>query len=118
MGWLWSADCTAAWFAWHAGIASGLYAIILATIMVVTAPAYHPDVRRAYSAKARNRVQWVLTLAPYLLLALWLAGAWHFWMQLSCYVWNLSIGMLLTLAPLVLLFLFTAAQWIGRAGAR
>ena len=43
----WATDCVSATFAWRSGIASALYAFVFLTLLIATAPPYHPRVTPA-----------------------------------------------------------------------
>jgi hypothetical protein len=115
----WATDCLAATFAWRSGIASAVYAIIIVTLMIGTAPPYHPRVRRRLPTQARRRIQWVLWAAPFALIPFWLFGISLFgWSEVGCYARNLSFAILLWLGPILLPLMFLIARRIGEAGAR
>lgn len=108
-----------AYFGWLVGSASGLYALVIITILIATAPPYHRDVPRMNDAR-RNRWQWVLTiLLGLVLLVAWAAGALCVGRdQLDVYAVAVALGMIAVFAPILLLLMFTAAQWVGRSAAR
>jgi hypothetical protein len=120
MEWLSGGTCAAASeFGWLIGNASGLYALIVITILIASAPAYHPDVPRIVSDSTRTRTQWILTFAQVLLLVFWVLGAIHVGAEyISCYVTTVSLAAIVVIAPIMLLFVFTSAGWVGRASAR
>jgi hypothetical protein len=117
----WATNCAAAIVAWQCGIASGLYAIVVITIMGATAHAYMPLVQshRHFKVSTRRRVQWMLWLLPSLLLLFWILSISSFgWSEVGCYVRNFSLGILLWLGPILAAIIFWAARPIGKAGAR
>jgi hypothetical protein len=120
MEWLSVASCADAHrFGWLVGSASGLYALIIATILILTAPAYHPDVPLAVSETTRKGSQWVLWLAHLFLFVAWLFCGWRAYpSSLTCYFPTLCFGAVVVIAPIMLLFMFTSANWVGRASAR
>lgn len=112
--------CSAAYsFGWLIGNGSGLYALIVVTILIATAPAYHPDVPRVVSDSTRTRSQWILIFAQPLLFVIWLLGAVHVGGEfVSCYITTVCLGTVVVIAPIMLLLIFTSAGWVGRASAR
>ncbi len=71
MNWLSGGACSAAYsFGWLIGNASGRYALIVVSILIATAPAYHPDVPRVVSDSTCS--QRILILVPPLLFVIWL----------------------------------------------
>jgi hypothetical protein len=120
MEWLSGGSCSAVYkFGWLIGNASGLYALIVVTLLIATAPAYHPDVPRIVSDSTRTRSQWILILAQPLLFVFWLLGAIHVGGEfIACYVTTVSLAATVAIAPIMLLLIFTSAGWVGRASAR
>jgi hypothetical protein len=120
MEWLPVNSCSAAHeFGWQVGTASGLWAMALVIALIVSAPAYRPDVPFSVNSTLRKSLQWILFGGQLSLLIAWGAGADHAGREhLSCYVTTLALGALSVIAPLMLLMMFTAANWIGRASAR
>jgi len=120
MNWLTTGDCSAAQhFGWLVGSASGVYAIIVVIILIVTAPAYHRDVPRSVGRGVRLTSQVLLMIAPLGLLLLWICGALHAGrMFLACYVTTVSLATLCVVVPVMLLLMLTSANKIGLGSAR
>jgi hypothetical protein len=120
MDWLSTGSCSAAHqFGWLVGNASGLYAMAIIVILILSAPAYRADVPFAVSERTRKYTQWGLFVAELLLFGGWLYCAHRVgWEHLSCFVVTFALGAVTVVAPIMLLLMFTAANWIGRASAR
>jgi len=114
-------DGGAARFGWLVGNASGLYALIIITLLILLAPPYRRGVPRMgrMGDAALRFSQWGLVLAPVPLVAVWAWGAFRVGRAgLETYAIMLSLGTIAVFAPILLVLMFTAAQWIGRSGAR
>lgn len=120
MEWLSANSCSAALkFGWLIGTASGLYAMAIIIVLIVSAPAYRQDVPFAVTETARKYIQWFLFAAQLSLLGVWGAGGYYTGSELlSCYVQTVALGAAVVIAPFMLLLMFTAANWVGRSGAR
>ena len=115
----WATDCVSATFAWRSGIASALYAFVFLTLLIATAPPYHPSVTPAVIPRTRSGIQWFLWAAPFVLCPLWVFGLYRFgWSEVGCFTRNLSLAILLWLGPILLAIIFVTARRIGEAGAR
>ena len=121
MWWLETGTCEAAHrFGWFVGNLTGLLAAVTITLLIVSAPAYRPDVPRWVRRKVRVGFQWVFLVVPYVLAAAAcvIGGFRVGWLDLACYVTTLALGTATVLAPLMLLLMFTTAHVVGRAAAR
>ncbi len=121
MVWLATGTCAQAReFGWLIGNLSGLCVVATVILLIMSSPAYHPDVRRERSDAARVWLQrLILRPVPMLLFGLWLAGGWYAGATfLGCYAGPLALGGLAVVAPIMLLLMFTAANQIGRASLR
>ena len=119
MDWLSVADRAASLrFGWVIGTACGLYIVILVTLLILSAPAYHLSVPRAIGVRFRKISQWALTVAPIALLILWVGCGYHARAFLSSFVVSLSFAMLIVVAPVMLLLMLSAANRVGEAMAR
>jgi len=104
---------------WVFGTAAGLYALLVIVLMVLSAPAYHPDVPLVVPRKIRIGSQWLMMAAQ--LLPLFVAGLYgglHLSSDLRPYLITFCFGAVAVIAPIMLLMMFTAANWVGRASAR
>jgi hypothetical protein len=121
MDWLATGTCAQArQFGWLIGDLSGLCVVATVILLIMSSPAYHPDVRREDSHAVRAWSQWLfLRPVPMLLFGLWLGGGWYAGVTfLGCYAASLALGVLAVVAPIMLLLMFTAANQIGRASLR
>jgi hypothetical protein len=110
-----------AYFGWLIGCASGLWALIIVTFLVLLAPPYRPDVRRLRGVDDTKLscLQWGLTLAQLPLAAAWIWGLVRVGRAgLEMYAVWLSLGTVAVFIPVLLVLMFTAAQWVGRSSAR
>ena len=105
-------------FGWAVGSASGLYAAIIITVLIMTAPPYHPDLPRAARSAWRKNGQRVFSAMSVVLLAAWGFCGYHASGDLAEFAVALSFGMLSVIGPLMLILMFTAANWVGEASAR
>jgi hypothetical protein len=106
-------------FGWLMGVATGLYALVVIDILILTAPAYHPDVPLAVRKVVRHSMQWILLLAQLLLFGAWVGGGVHVgYAFLTCYVITLCFGAMSVVIPILLLFMLTSAGHVGAASAR
>jgi hypothetical protein len=105
-------------FGWLMGTVTGLCAMAIVIILIASAPAYRAEVPLIMSAGARNKTQWILFSAQFLLVLAWGAGAWHAYHFFRCYIFTFALGALAVVMPMMLLLMFSSANWIGRASAR
>jgi hypothetical protein len=116
----WSA-AEPAYFGWLIGSASGLYALVIITLLVLFAPPYRPDVPRlgGLGDTKLSCLQWGLTIAQLPLAAAWTWGLLRVGRAgLEMYAITLALGTIAVFAPILLVLMFTAAQWVGRSSAR
>jgi hypothetical protein len=101
------------------GTASGVYAMAIIIVLILSAPAYRPDVPLAFAEATRKWTQRGLFIAQLLLIAAWCMCGYRFGREHpSCYISTLALGALAVIAPFMLFLMFSAANWIGRSAAR
>ena len=105
-------------FGWLMGTVTGLCAMAIVIILIASAPAYRAEVPLIMSAGARNKTQWILFSAQFLLVLAWGAGAWRAHHFFRCYIFTFALGALVVVMPVMLLLMFGSANWIGRASAQ
>jgi hypothetical protein len=120
MEWLTAETCSgAAKFGWLVGNLSGLYGLVNVVVLIVSAPAYHPELPFVVNKRLRKGSQWLLYFAQLLLFFVWLLGGSYVGAEfLRWYTIAFCIGATIVVAPIMLLIMFTSANWIGRARAR
>lgn len=120
MDWFAAGNCAeAGQFGWLVGAASGIYAASIVIVLIVTSPAYLPEVPRAVSERIRVNSQRLLKIAPLLLIAFWGGCALRVGRaDLACYATFVALGTAGVVAPIMLLLMFTSANIVGSGSAR
>jgi hypothetical protein len=119
MHWIATGSCeSAAHFGWLVGIATGLLAAIVITILIATAPPLGPG--HPARAASWRRFRFVLRyLSAVTLLVAWFAGdLWAGAEHSSCYAPNVAIGAAIFIGVVLMLGMLTAANQIGVRSVR
>jgi hypothetical protein len=115
--WICPGTChEAARFGWSLGVVSGSIADIVIVMLIASAPKL--GTRRPPAAALMKRTRRIMQHSLWLLVFVWVWGAYYSLAFLSCYAPMLAFGCAAATAVVLLSVLFTAANQIGARSVR